>query len=617
MSRAYKKRAGVIQPVAAPQKSAWPDAVIYIILAVSTVCAYAQVRGFDFVNYDDPPHVSLNSHVRAGLSPKGLEWALTSVEFGNWFPVTRLSYLIDREWFGLDPGAAHLVNLFFHAGNALLLLGLIQILTGSRWRPALVAGLFALHPLRVEPVAWISARKDVLSGFFWFAALLAYTRYVRRPSLGRYLPVAGAFCLGLMSKPIVVTLPVVLLAIDFWPLRRVEWNVKSVRVVVREKVPLFALSAASCLVTYLAQSRGGAIASWEALPFAQRLANAAVSYATYITQTFWPTGLAVFYPMAPVPWTYVCASLMILLAVTALAVRWAAVRPWFAMGWFWYLITLLPAAGLIQVGAAAHADRYTYLPSVGIGIIVAWACAEIAERRPRARPIVAGLAAAGCAACLVLTVRQTQYWANSVTLFQRATQVTAGNWVAYNNLGAALRTQGETDEGIANFRQALAFRPGFVDALVNLCEAYNSQGHFGEGALSCREALAINPESPEAHGDLGGALGAMGQTADAIPHFLEALRLRPDDPKAYNNLGIALATQGRLGEAIDDFQTAVRLDPGYANAEFNLGAALANSGRLQDAVTHLSTALRIHPDDQRARQTLTSVSARLQQEGGR
>jgi protein O-mannosyl-transferase len=609
MSHPTQRRKQKERPARPPRlsKDAWLNWAIGLLLALSILAAYGRVRHFDFVNYDDPANVSQNSRVRAGLSADGFKWAFTSGELGNWLPVTRISYLADRQWFELDPGAAHSVNLLLHLGAALLLFTLLNGLTGSRWRSALVAALFALHPLRVEAVAWISARKDVLSGFFWFAAMLAYVRYARQPSRRRYLLVAVVFCFALMSKPVAVTLPLVFLLIDFWPLRRTA---------VREKLPLFGLSVAACVATYIAQARAGAVAPWDELPLTDRLANAVLSYFEYIAQMFWPTRLSVFYPIGPITWWRVCVAALALAAITLLAIRWARPRPWFTVGWFWYLLTLLPMSGLIQVGAAAHADRYTYLPSVGLAIIVAWACAEIIERYPRSKPFAAGMAAASCAVCAALTFSQTQYWENSMALFRHAIGSTLGNWVAYNNLGAALRGQGETDEAIASFRQALAFRPGFPDALVNLCEAFNAKGELDNGARYCREALAIDPVSAEAQGDLGSALGGMGRTAEAEPHFREALRLRPDDPKAYNNLGIALATQGQLDEAIDDFRAAVRLDSAYANAEFNLGAALANSGRPQEAITHLSTALRLQPNDARARQSLESVAARLREGGG-
>lgn len=575
---------------------------------LATFAVYAQVRHFDFV-YDDPLYVSQDPHVRDGLSAKGLTWALTSGDAGNWFPVTRISYLIDYQLFGLDAGMLHLTNLLFHGLNTLLLFALLRRLTGSRWRSAFVAAMFAWHPLHVESVAWITERKDVLSGFFWFAALLAYVHFVRRRSLGRYLLVVALFCLGLMSKPVVVTLPLVLILLDVWPLGRIReagaiW----------EKTPLLALSIAASVMTYVVQSGAGAVGSLESLPLAKRLGNASLSYILYGRKTFWPTGLAAFYPYPAelLAWQVIAAT-FVLLAITGVALLWLRRRPWFATGWFWYLVTLVPMIGLVQVGAASHADRYMYISAVGLWIMLAWGGAELAERWPRAKPVIGSLAAASCAACLCLTWFQAQYWENTITLFRHAIQVTDGNWVAYNDLGAALRNQGQTDEAIADFSRALEIRSGYLDALVNRSEAYNAERRHDEAARDSQAALSLNPASVEAQITLGSALGAMGRFGEAELHFREAVRMRADDPVAHNDLGIALASQGKVSLALEEFAAAVRLKPDYANAQLNLGAALANSGRLKEAVPHLSEAVRLQPDSRKAQESLESVSARLRE----
>jgi tetratricopeptide (TPR) repeat protein len=468
----------------------------------------------------------------------------------------------------------------------------------------------------VESVAWIAERKDVLSGFFWFLAMLGYVHYARRPSPGRYLLVVAPFCLGLMAKPVVVTLPFALLLLDVWPLGRIPLAAKPKAAVFWEKAPLLALSIGASVVTYLIQSGAGAVGSLDSVPLARRCGNALVSYLVYILKMFWPTGLAAFYPYArELPAWQVGAAAAALLAITLVALRWLRRRPWFAVGWFWYLGTLVPVIGLVQVGAASHADRYTYLPAVGLSVILAWGGAELAERWPRARPAVAALAAAGCAACLCVTWFQAQYWENSIALFRHAIQVTSGNYVAYNNLGSALRSQGQIDEAIADFQRAVEIRPRFADAWINLGDAYQVQGRFEEGARYSSAALAINPRSVEAHGNLGTALARLGRAGEAEAQFRQALQLRPEDAKAHNDLGLILASQKKVGEALDEFAAAVRLDPEYANAQFNLGAALANSGRLREAVAHFSEALRIQPDNQRAREGLESVSARLRESG--
>jgi len=630
-----------VRPKPAARKRAPPNAGsirpglgICLILLLAILAVYGQVRHYDFVDYDDPDLVSQNAHVRAGVSAPGLVWALTSGDSANWFPVTRLSYLIDYQWFGLDAGMLHLSSVLFHVLSTLLLFGIFRRTTGSLWPGAWVAALFALHPLHVESVAWIAARKDVVSGFFWFLALAAYVHYARRPSLGRYLLVAAPFCLGLMAKPMVVTLPLAMLLLDVWPLGRIPLGhsapghippAASPKAgppptrgpgVLWEKAPLVALSIASSLATYMVQSSAGAVGSLDSVPLARRLGNAVVSYVVYILKVFWPTRLAAFYPYPQelAAWQ-VGAAALALLAVTVVALGWLRRRPWFAVGWFWYLGTLVPVIGLVQVGAASHADRYTYLPAVGLWIMVAWGAAELAERRPRAKPAIAGLGAASCAACLCLTWFQVQYWENSITLFRHALEVTSGNYVAYNNLGSALRSQGQIDEAIADFERAVEIRPRFTDALINLGDACQAQGRFEEGARWSSAALAINPRSAEAHGNLGTALARLGRTAEAEAQFRQAVELRADDPKAHNDLGLALASQGKVSQALEEFTAAVRLDPDYANAQFNLGAALANSGRLEDAVAHFSEALRIQPDFERARQSLESVSARLRASG--
>ena len=610
VTKVRPKPAGKLAPPVA--RSLWPDLGVCLILLLLTLAVYGQVRHYDFVNYDDPDNFSQNAHVRAGVSSQGLAWALTSGDSANWFPVTRLSYLIDYQLFGLDAGMLHLTNLLFHVLSTLLVFALFRRMTGARWRSALVAALFALHPLHVESVAWIAERKDVLSGFFWFLAMLGYTHYVRRPSPGRYLLVAAPFCLGLMAKPVVVTLPLALLLLDVWPLGRIRLGTKPKAGVFWEKAPLLALSIGSSVATYLVQSSAGAVGTLDSIPLARRFSNALVSYLVYIVKMFWPTRLAAFYPYAQeLPAWQVGAAALTLLAITFVALRWLRRRPWFAVGWFWYLGTLVPVIGLVQVGAASHADRYTYLPAVGISIMLAWGAAELAQRWPRAKPAIAGLAAASCAACFCLTWFQVQYWENSITLFRHAIQVTSGNYVAYNNLGSALRSEGRIDEAIADFGRAVEIRGRFTDALINLGDAYQAQGRFEEGARYSSAALEINPASVEAHVNLGTALGALGRAGEAEAQFRQAVQLRPDDAKAHNDLGLALASQGKVSQALQEFTAAVRLDPEYANAQFNLGAALANSGRLQEAVAHFSEALRIQPDFRRARESLEAVSARL------
>jgi len=409
-----------------------------------------------------------------------------------------------------------------------------------------VAALFALHPLHVESVAWIAERKDVLSGFFWFLAMLGYAHYARRPSPGRYLLAAVPFCLGLMSKPVVVTLPLALLLLDVWPLAASGWGRKPKAGVFWEKAPLLALSIGSSVVTYLVQSSAGAVGTLDSIPLARRFSKRPRLVPGLHPQMFWPTRLAAFYPYAQeLPAWQVGAAALVLLAITLVALRWLRRRPWFAVGWFWYLGTLVPVIGLVQVGAASHADRYTYLPAVGLSIMLAWGAAELAERWPRAKPAIAGLAAASCAACLCLAWFQVQYWENSITLFRHAIQVTSGNYVAYNNLGSALKSEGQIDEAIGDFERAVEIRGRFTDALINLGDAYQAQGRFEEGARLQHGGARDQPGVRGSARQSGHRTGSAGQGGEAEAQFRQAVQLRADDPKAHKRSGALSGFPGK------------------------------------------------------------------------
>ncbi len=553
-----------------------------MFLVGATLAVYGQVWSYDFVNYDDAVYVTANPHVQAGLTPSGLAWAFTSSTGANWIPLTWISHMLDCQLFGLRAGMHHLVGVLFHVLSVSLLFLLLRQTTGARWRSAFVAFLFALHPLHVESVAWIAERKDVLSGFFWFLALWRYAIYARRPRAGTYLAVLLAFCLGLLAKPMIVTLPFALLLFDVWPLRRLAAAGPGSRrpaSLLWEKAPFFALSAGASAVTFVAQRHGGAISPLDLVPLSVRAGNALVSYATYAAQMFWPVRLAVFYPLAEVPVWRAAAAGLALLAVSALTLRAIRTRPYLAAGWFWYLGTLVPVIGLVQAGFQAHADRYTYIPMLGLFIMTAWGVADLAERWPRARSTLIGFSAAGCAACLVLTCFQVRYWRDSVALFQHAVDVTDDNYWAYNSLGAVLTGEGRAAESAPLLRRAVAIKPDFADA----------------------------------HYNLGRALTDVGLTEEAAAQFKEAVRLQPDDADARYNLGTALAALGRFGEAVDSLGAAVRLEPGNAMGHLNLGSALAESGRLDEAIAQFLEALRMEPSLQEARANLDSARA-LQRE---
>ncbi len=611
-----------------------------MLLFLATVAVYGQVRHFDFVNFDDPEYVTENNHVRAGLTPDGLAWAFTSTDLENWFPLTRISQMADYQFFGLRSGWHHLTNLLFHALATLLLFAALKRMTGALWCSAFVAFLFALHPLHVESVAWIAERKDVLCGFFWCLTLWCYARYAQRPGVGRYLLVLAAFCCGLMAKPMAVTLPFVLLLLDVWPLRRANRLA-----ILWEKLPLFAIAAGVSVVTFIAQQEGHAIQSLRTVPAGLRVANALVTYCRYIARMFWPAKLAVYYPYShKLPLWYVAAACVVLAAITVVVLRWCRSYPYLAVGWCWYLGTLVPVIGLVQVGGQSSADRYTYLPTVGLAIMLSWGTADLLKRFPRARTVVAVSALAVCSACMVLTWLQLRYWAGTESLFRHAVDVTADNYVAQNNLADYYLSKLRNDEARAHVIEALRVQPNYAEAHVNLAtilrragkmdeaereyrvaltlQPRNVEGHSGYGALLFNEgrnnealrefweAVQLRPESADGHFVLGRMLAALGHTDQAIPEFIEAIRLQPEYADAHHSLGVALLSRGRVNGALAQFRAEAQLKPADASVHNNLGRLLASLGRFDEAIAQFSEALRIKPDFDAARKSLEATVAR-------
>jgi tetratricopeptide (TPR) repeat protein len=474
--------------------------------------------------------------------------------------------MIDFQLFGFDSGWFHLTNVMIHLASTLLLFALMRRMTGRLWESAFVSFVFALHPLHVESVAWVTERKDVLSAFFWILTIWLYLDYVDRPGPRRYLLALGAFCLGLMSKQMLVTLPFVLLLLDYWPLKRSQ----TVAQLVVEKTPYLALSAAVSLVTFKVQHAAGAVTALDSIPLATRAGNAVISYVAYLGQFFWPSGLAVFYPYPPVlPVWQIVGSAVILVAITALAL----LRPYLAVGWFWYLGTLVPVIGLVQVGLQARADRYTYIPMIGISIMLAWGGSELITRWPRARlPLqVAGVSI--CLAWVAITWAQVQYWRNSVTLFDHAIASTQNNFIAHSNLGVVLAEQGKTQ-----------------DALRHLFASVEENPNYGDARLS-----------------LGALLGELGRTDEAGEQFSQAIRIWPNDAQAHNNLGNTLAVKQKFPEAANEFRTALRLLPDFALAHFGLAGALLNLGQTDEAIAQFSEALRLDPSLTPAREGLNKA----------
>jgi tetratricopeptide (TPR) repeat protein len=536
---------------------------------------YGQAGAFDFVNLDDQQYVTANPYVLRGLGWDGVAWAFGGFAAANWHPLTWLSHMADVTLFGVEAGAHHLVNVALHAANAVLLFTFLWRATGARWRSAIVAALFAVHPLHVESVAWISERKDVLSGLLFFLVLHAWLAYVRRPCTRRYVAVAALLALGLLAKPMLVTLPLVLLLVDVWPLGRLQAapaTVERRRLLARlvaEKLPLLALAAAAAVVTWLAQAAGGATAAAEAILLGGRAANALVSYVLYVARTFWPSGLAAFYPhpilaQIAVPAWKVAGAAAVLAAITVALVRERTRRPQLLWGWLWFAGMLVPVIGLAQVGEQALADRYTYLPHVGLFVAIVWAAAEVLERLRAPRAI--GWVAAALPIVLLTGAahRQAATWRDSLTLHARALEVTERNWNAWNGLGDALSDAGRPQEAIPAYREALGIRPRLASAWNGLGSAHGMLGAHAEAIPPLEEALRLRPDYADAWYNLGTAHGSLGEHARAAECFRAALRIRADHADTWANLGIAsVLAQDRRGAA-QSLEALYRLDPARA-----------------------------------------------------
>ncbi|MDB6021833.1 MAG: Tetratricopeptide 2 repeat protein [Pedosphaera sp.] len=574
-------------------------ALIGGFLALVTLAVFWQVLKCDFINFDDDLYVTSNPHVQTKLTWAAISWAFHSTRASNWHPLTWISHVLDYQFYGLRPGGHHLSSLLFHIANTLLLFVWLRRLTGAVWRSALVAALFAWHPMHVESVAWVAERKDVLSTFFWMLTLLAFQQF-KFHSL-RFKVWYGLalvfFILGLLAKPMLVTLPFVLLLVDFWtaelkqtmPVSRLPW-----KRLLLEKIPFFALAAISCLVTFIAQRLGGAVVSMEKLPFGERLANAIVSYVRYLGKMFWPDDLAIIYPFLGA-WSgwQVAGALMVLLAVSWLVLKLLQRRPYLAVGWFWFLGTLVPVIGLVQVGSQTMADRYAYVPFIGLFIMLAWGLAEFAEGTKRRREVV-GASALALAGCLFLTWRQVGYWRDSEALFKHAIAATGDNFVACSNLGGFLMAHNKPDEAIHYFGEALRMYPQSADAHANLGEAMVEQGNAEQGVEHLVKALELEPNQIEAHFDLGKALAKQGKTPDAITEFREAVRLRPDWTEARQQLVLTLAAAGDLAGAVAEMSAIAQADPANPQPQAQLAALFSQQHQLPEAISHYREAVRLY-----------------------
>ena len=550
--------------------------------------------------FDDDQYVIANARVQRGLDWDTVRWAFTTTETANWHPLTWLSYLLDVELFGVNAGKHHLVSLLLHALNAGLLYLLLLRMTGALWRSAFVAALFALHPLHVESVAWIAERKDVLSTLFWLATVGAWMEFVRSRRPVWYLSAVSLYAAGLMAKPMLVTLPFTLLLLDYWPWERLSRPPKGgwgrMKGLLWEKAPLFAMAAASSVITVIAQR--GAMQTLTHLPLAWRAANALHAYAGYLGKTVWPASLSVFYPhpRTDLSALQIVVSLLAILALTVLSVRLRRKAPYLLFGWLWYLGTLVPVIGIVQVGDQAMADRYTYVPLIGIFVAASWGLADLVKENRVLRRAAAGAAAAALAALFVVTRVHAGYWVDTETLFRHALAVTSGNWLAHDCLGLALSSKGRIQEAIVHYREALKYDTGYADIHNNLAMALNATGRPEEARSHLREAVRLDPKAPIPLKNLGLALLKQGRIPEALDYLFRAERLDPDSEDSHLYLGQALEQAGDPAAALEQYEKAARINPASAPALNGIGLTLGKMGRIDESIAHLQEVVRIKPD---------------------
>jgi tetratricopeptide (TPR) repeat protein len=583
------------------------------LIVAATALAFWRVGEAGFVNLDDDAYVEHQPLVNQGFRPAALAWAFTGVHSSNWHPLTTLSHMLDCELFGVKPAPMHWVSLAWHALNSLLVLVVWRALTGALWRPAIVAALFALHPLHVESVAWISERKDVLCAFFWLLGLWAYAAYARRPSVARYLAVAGAMALALLSKPMAVTFPCTLLLLDFWPLRR--WPEKSWRALAVEKLPLFALVAAHSVLTWLVQSGSGAAHFGERFSLGVRAANAVVSYARYLGKTLWPESLAPLY-FHPGHWppVAVAGALALLLALTALAWRLRRAHPAALFGWLFFLGTLVPVIGLVQVGAQAMADRYMYVPILGLFTAVVWPLGALVARGPRGRFAAAGVVVALLAVLTVVTVRQVPAWKNSRALYEHSIAVGEDNPAVRYLLALALQAAGRPQaEVVAQYQAALRLRPDYINALTQLAIIAFANGRTDEARALIAESVRCEPRNPGLHLNLGALAVRAGRPDEAVPHFERALQLDPRFPGAHLELAQIRWAQQRHAEALGHYQARAAAERWNPDALTDYGTILCNVGRPAEGKPFIERALWIAPAHAQAAKSLAFAHQLLAQ----
>jgi len=604
--------------IAATDRRLWVVAVIVAIVGF-TIATYTPVWRFAFVALDDPQYVYANKNLAEGLTAQSISWAVTTGHEANWHPVTWMSHAFDISVFGMNSGMHHTVNLLLHLANTVLLFAVLRRLTGSAWPSAFVAALFAVHPLHVESVAWVAERKDVLSALFFLLTLGAYARYVERPSSQRYGLVALCLAVGLMAKAMLVTVPMVLLLLDFWPLGRMTgWSIVPARggraqrpltALFVEKLPLLAIVAASSVVTFLVQRAGGAVKSLESFPLSLRAQNAVVSYVDYLRTTVWPVDLGVFYPFPPsLPAGAVVTSGAVLLILSAGAIVLARRAPAVTVGWFWYLGMLVPVIGLVQIGGQARADRYMYLPLIGIAIAVAWGALALAKSAT-ARWIVAAAGVVAIAGYAHVGHAQVQYWRDTVTLWSHTAEATddVNNFGVYFGLAEYLRANGRAAESIPVYEKSIAKNGAYVDARLGLVRSLVETRQTARAIPVLQDVIALQPDGVETRMSLALLLTEAGRVPEALAQFAEAVRLQPDDAAIRNDYARALAQNRQFAEAAREWEEVVRRAPAQTDARLSLAIALLQIGRVDDATRHLREVLRLEPGNETAKKALAAI----------
>ena len=583
--------------------------MICILLLTGTFLIYWQGIHNEFINFDDNEYVTENRQLQSGLTLESISWAFTTSNFVNWHPITWMSHMLDFQLYGLNPAGHHFTSLLIHATNVLLLFIVLNRITRDPWKCAVVSALFAFHPLNVESVAWIAERKNVLSTLFWLLTIWAYVLFVEHRGLYRYLLMVLFFMLGLMSKPMLITLPFVLLLLDFWPLK--HWNFdpqtgknkyEKLAALVFEKNPLFILTTIASFATYFIQRGDGAVKSLELFSLQARFNNAMVSYMEYLGKTLWPTKLSIYYPHPgnAIPLWQVAICTIILLAMTVFVVRIIRRAPYLFVGWFWYLGTLVPVIGIVQVGEQAMADRYAYIPLLGIFIIFAWGLPDLLSRWRHKEKALLGLGGIVLPALMILTWVQVAHWKNSITILKHAIKVTDSKYpgfvMVHNNLGVALSNKGKDKEAISHFKQAIQLKPEFGEAYYSLGVSLSNLAWFEESIDYYRQAIRLKPNYADAHYNLGASLSELKIFDEAIPHFKKSIRLKPKMADAHYSLGLALSKQNKFKEAILHYQRVITLNPKHAKAHNSLGGTLGQIGKMNEAIFHFKMALKFQPD---------------------